>query len=636
MLLLGIFLIYNSYREEKPLLFVAVDQSESMLNYADSVLVKKQLPEYLKQVEANFGEQYKIKTISFGEQVSDSISFDFNQKKTNIGAVFDQIHEKYIRRNIGAILLLSDGNYNEGIYPTYSAKQLNFVPIFSIGIGDTVPKKDLAIQSVFANEIAFSSAIFPIEIEGNAMGFKEKSATLELYQNGSLIDSKTIQLPSSDNNTFSHKFEVKANGKGYQRFTVKIQSNEKEYTLTNNSKTIYVEIIDERNKILLISNSINPDIGAIRSVLEKNKNMKTEVKLAHNIKKLPQCDLVIYYNPTAPYKPEIWNEINRLKKSVLIVLGSDLKNSGLSQLNIGVSNVMGNKTDRVQARFNTSFPLIHFSDELKVKIADFPPLKVAFAGNWTNIGDVLLYQQMNGVVLQRSLVGLNRIGEQKTAVIYGQGLWRWRLSEQKQYGNTKVFDELISKLVQYLSVKQNTSKLRVYPPKNASNQDEIIFRAEFYNDAFQLITEPEIKLIIYDENKKTISSSVLYKSTNDYSLNLGRLHSGKYSWEASTNFGNKKYKKSGEFIVRDISMETLSLNANFNILNELSVSSKGKFYTFNKRKEAIKELKKRKEISTVRFEETAFNELIDYKILFFIVILLLSLEWAIKRWLGAY
>ena len=50
----------------------------------------------------------------------------------------------------------------------------------------------------------------------------------------------------------------------------------------------------------------------------------------------------------------------------------------------------------------------------------------------------------------------------------------------------------------------------------------------------------------------------------------------------------------------------------------------------------INEIKNRGDITSISYKEATFNDLIDYKILLFLLLLLLSIEWFLRRWLGAY
>jgi len=59
--------------------------------------------------------------------------FPFNQKVTNLSNTLDEIYNKYSHQNVGAIILASDGIYNQGNNPIYSNAQLTrpFMPLRS-------------------------------------------------------------------------------------------------------------------------------------------------------------------------------------------------------------------------------------------------------------------------------------------------------------------------------------------------------------------------------------------------------------------------------------------------------------------------------------------------------------------------
>jgi hypothetical protein len=219
---------------------------------------------------------------------------------------------------------------------------------------------------------------------------------------------------------------------------------------------------------------------------------------------------------------------------------------------------------------------------------------------------------------------------------YGEGIWRWRMMEYNRHQNNDGFEELWDKTLQYLSVKENRDKLRVFPPSRMTVKDELRFRAEFYNDAFQEIVTPQIRLSLRDEKDKSVGAYTFTPLTRDYELNLGKMPAGVYKWEANTEFNGKKYQKSGEFIVEDISLESLDLSANFDVLIDLSENSKGKFYQLQDWQKLLNELESNENLSSAQFEETNYANLIDLKWLFFLIFLFLAAEWVLRRWFGGY
>src|SRR5690606_4264518 len=122
---------------------------------------------------------------------------------------------------------------------------------------------------------------------------------------------------------------------------------------------------------------------------------------------------------------------------------------------------------------------------------NFPPLTVPYAQSINDKGNTLFYQRIGTVTTNKPLLTFFENGNKKSAVLYGEGIWRWKLFEYNRFTDNTAFEELWGKTLQYLTVKSNRDKLRIFPPSNSSDREDLVFRAEFYNDAFQRITEPE-------------------------------------------------------------------------------------------------------------------------------------------------
>jgi hypothetical protein len=114
------------------------------------------------------------------------------------------------------------------------------------------------------------------------------------------------------------------------------------------------------------------------------------------------------------------------------------------------------------------------------------------------------------------------------------------------------------------------------------------------------------------------------------------LNPGKYSWTASTTFNGKTHKKTGVFVVEDIAIESLDTYANHSVLNQLASKTKGNFELLKNYRKTIDAIKKRDDITSISYKEASFDDLIDYKILFFLLLLLISGEWFLRRWFGSY
>jgi len=150
-------------RSEKPMFITLIDNSSSLKNYADSNKVLAQISDFQNELKSAFSDRFEIETFLLADSVSQG-EVNLNGTQTNLNAGFDYLFNQFYNRNIGGIVLISDGNYNSGIDPVYSAEKIKLTPVFSLGVGDTILKRDQLIRSVNVNSVAFLDNEFPVEV----------------------------------------------------------------------------------------------------------------------------------------------------------------------------------------------------------------------------------------------------------------------------------------------------------------------------------------------------------------------------------------------------------------------------------------------------------------------------------------
>ncbi len=635
LLLFGIIIERKIDKKEKPLFITLVDNSSSMLNYKDSTQVDQHLTEFQRKVREKFSNKFDFETILIGEKVSSKDSFSFKESKSNLAEGFDYIYNSYYNKNIGAIAFFSDGNFNEGMNPVYSSSKINFTPIYTIGVGDTVIKKDQLIRNVSYNSVAFYKNKFPIEIdiEGRKIG-KEKSV-VSLWKDGKKVDEKVVEYKDGNVDFIHVSFSLLASSIGFSELIVKVEKLDGESSYLNNEKRFYIETIDSRNKILLLSYSPHPDIAAIKNELDKDENSEVESFLFSDFSgKINEYSLIIIQNPNSSMLSLI-NDAKSAKIPLLYLLGIQTKKSTVDKLKIGLKFPSGNRADAVQSSVSSTFKLFEVSDELSSSLKQWPPLMVKFGEIKTPTGITFLQQKVGSVEKKDPVIYFGSQNQNKYGVIIGEGLWKWKMYDFIQQQNVNRFNELIQKTVQYLTVKKNTDPLRIFLPNRFNSHNEVIVNAEFYNSSFEKITSPTIQF-----NIKSVDNEVFKyefaKMGENYQLNLGILKEGKYTWEAKTKYNGVNHYKKGVFVVEDASIEFLSTHSNFSLLNKISKNSHAQFYQLGQTEDLLDEISKRKDIVNLSYKESSFDDLIDWKYLFGLIILILSVEWFIRRYSGTY
>lgn len=631
--LLGIIIENKDYKTEKPVFITLVDNSSSMLNYKDSADVKEKLTALTKGIKEKYKERFVFKEYIVGSDIS-SNKINFKDGESNLDDGFEFIYSQFYNRNIGGICFVSDGNYTTGKSPIYSARKINLTPVFSIGVGDTIVKRDQLVKVVSANQVAFYKNDFPIEVDIEARKMGKGKSTVRLFKGEKEIAQQTVDYTDGKVDFAHINFLVSADEIGFVRYSVRIENKKNEITYENNVRTFYIEVIDSRTKVLILAKAPHPDLTSIKSVFEQDENTESEIKLLGDWNgSLKDYALLVWHNP-GPDQTVI-NQINTHKTPVFYMMTSQAKGSDASALNIGMKLSSRNGIDEVQPELNAQFQLFELSDELKRSLQIWPPLKVPFGKIEVSTGNTMISQRIGQVKKTDPILYFGGDMNRKYGVLVGEGLWRWKLMEFAKTQKNTSYTELIQRTTQYLTVKNNTDPFRIILPKRFNKNDEIILKAEYYNASMERITTPKIKFELKNEDDKMIPYEFA-KSNVDYTLSLGKLKSGKYTWSASAVLDGKTSKKTGIFVVEDISIEVLSTHANHGLLKQIATETNGEFYTLSKSNQLIKDLENRNDIANIQYEESNFNDLIDWKWLFALIALLLGLEWFLRRYWGTY
>jgi len=197
------------------------------------------------------------------------------------------------------------------------------------------------------------------------------------------------------------------------------------------------------------------------------------------------------------------------------------------------------------------------------------------------------------------------------------------------------FDELFTRIIQYLAVKEDKSQFRVILKNNFTENEAVEIDAELYNDSYQLVNEPEVNIVVTDEHKKNFTYTFT-RTSNAYYLNAGNLPPGEYSYKAITAFAGKAFQKTGMFTVMSLNVEAMNTVANHVLLNNMAVRHKGKMVYPDQLDQIEKLLASRDDLKTIAYSQKRYTDLVSFLPVLLLLILLLSAEWFIRKRNGSY
>ncbi len=629
---------------KKPIIVLAQDNSQSI----SAGMSKDNLDRYLQDfsnLKTSLSENYEVKEYTFGENVVESSDFKFGDKLSNLSAMIKNIYDLYSNQNLGAVVFASDGIYNEGSSPVYAASKIS-APIYTIALGDTTRKKDLSIKRVFSNKIAYLGDKFTMQIDLAAVNCTGSATQLSAYKEEAgtwkKLQNNTVSISKADFfQTQTLTFE--ADKPGVQHYRIVASEIAGEVVKENNSKDVYIDILDARQKILIVANAPHPDISAIKQAIESNKNYTVTVAdIATMTVKVSDFDFVILHQ--LPSKTNdasgILRAINEKKTPRWFILGNQSNFAALNnaQSLVSVVGASGGDANDVQTRVNPNFTTFTFSEKLGKDLPNFAPVLSPFAADYKEGANTqtFLYQRIGKVDTKFPLLAIGEENGVRTGVFAAEGLWKWRLFDYLQHQNHDIFDELVGKTVQYLSVKEDKRKFRIATPKNLFNENEqIVFDAELYNDNLELINEPDANLIITNNEAKEFYFT-FNKTGRTYSLNAKQLPAGSYTYKGKTNYNGQEYTYTGQFSVQPLQLEAYETTADHAMLNLLSSQHNGKTFFPNQLSELGEALKNNKDVKAVIYQTNKTRSVINLKWIFFLILSLLSLEWFARRYFGAY
>jgi len=633
-LLLSPFMKTVFNKTEKPIIIFAQDNSSSILMNKDSLFYKTTYQTKVDELINDLSSTFDVRKFSFGENLEDSKPIDFSEKITNLSSVFEQIESKFYNQNIGAVILASDGIYNQGNNPLY---QTNLAPytIYTVTLGDTIVQRDLILKEVNHNKITFLKNQFPVEIFALINKAEGQKTQLKITHNNSVVFSKEYSI-NSNTFTITETILVEAKNIGTQHYKIEFSTINNEISTTNNKKDIYVDVLDGRQNILILANAPHPDLKALKQSIESNENYKVTTKYLSDFDGIiAPYSLVIAHQ--IPQNNSFINQINNAPISTWYIIGNRTTEQDFNKLNLGieVTNSKGNFNE-ILPKVNQQFPLFTLSETTYKTIQNFPPLLGLF-GNYqlkTNTYQ-LLNQKIGAIETENPLLVFTQTNNKKNAILFGEGIWKWRMQEYLMNKNQDATNELINKTVQFLAIKDDKSKFRIIHNNTFLENEEITINAELYNDSYELVNDPEVKITLTNnENKKF--NFVFNRTTKAYFLNAGILPPEVYEYTANVSLGEKNYKQSGKFQVLPLVLEANSSTADAQLLQNLAQKFGGKMVFPNQMEEIASLIEQNKNISSIIYEEHDIKEWIHLKWIFFLLLLLITLEWFFRKRNGAY
>ena len=585
-------------------------------------------------------------------------SINFNGQTTNLSKALYKIRNDGINTNTQAIILISDGAINDGPNPLYNSENQE-IPIFSIGIGDTISPKDIAIKSIISNEITFVNTPIEIVAQFTSTGFKNQKIILNLFDNESFVSADTLTVIEEQRN-YTAKFMYKPEKEGEHKISVQINPLRDEFTDKNNENHTFIKVLSNKKVISICAASATPDLSLINQYLSEDKDA--------------QINLFVQKSNSEYYVTPTHNLINETQLFVLIGFpGKTTPDNVVSLVAEEMAKgkpilfIAGNSLD--YRKLNRLLPYLPFdvisssNREFEVwvkpvdKIPENPLLRIEGIQNfeeiWENLAPVnktetfvspkvestvLATSKIENINMNEPLILIREVNGLRSAAVIAFNLYKWKLTgyaKEIVKGNTDqvdLFSAFFNNTLRWLSVSNIDNQFVVKTnKKHYFSGEQIEFKANVWDKSITPISNAQIKVkITSGKFEKEIDLPGI--GNGIYFSALPSLQSGNYKYSALAIVNKDTIaKEQGLFSVGLDNFEYINLTQNKKLLSALSLNSNGMYLTPEQISTLPNEISKLENFKPVLKTSRHNVEYWNHWVLLTFVILLFSIEWFLRK-----
>lgn len=629
LLLLAPSITTNKNETEKPVIVFLQDNSTSVpaALKGDTARYRKDAAELLDKLS----KDYRVVRWGFGANVQSDTLFQYKQDATDISGALSQAGEFYGQQNLGAVILSTDGRFNQGANPLYTELALPG-RLYTVALGDSVRQKDIRIGNVYANRTVSLNSQFEIRADIVAQRCEGYNNSVQLREVDGEAAGNAQLMVTGERYDRSVSFTVKAGHPGMHHYVLTVPPAEGELNTANNRRDVFVEVVSEKKNILIAAAAPHPDINAIREALSGLESYNLVVRTADNLPaSFADYDVVILHS--LPSTTNAVKQLTSYKKPVWLIMGANANNAAYNQeQTVARLNVNPMNLQPLAANYDPSFTAFNLPQNINAVMDKMPPLAVPAGRIDQNPGAQVLFYARGNMAMPLWML---QQGTRPSALLVGEGIWRWRLFEYRHFNTHSVVDEAIRQTVSFLSANSNEKPFRVEFPKYVwSDQEAITLNAYLLNASNEQVNTAEVKLILSDEIGKKQEYS-MERSGKAYKLNLGIRASGIYHYTASASYEGKTYTESGSIAVHNTPLEMMETGADYPLLNSLAQKHAGHLVPGASISSLYDSIRNDRNIKPVIRTTTETIPLVDWKWYFFLILLVAVTEWLLRKyWLA--
>lgn len=642
---------------EPPLAAVLVDDSRSMqlqdrtTDRAATLRAVLADPALTDLADAGSARFYRFGATLRDAGATPPESLALDDGATDIATALQTLAADPDRGNLRAVLLLTDGVSTLGRTPVADAGALG-VPVYAVGIGDSAEQRDVLISRTLTNSLVYAGTEVPVDVTVKSSGLPGARTAVTLMEGGRELQRVPLTLGAGTRDT-TLRFTYVAEGEGTKKFTVQVGALEGELTAANNRSSFFTRILRSKLRVLILAGGPSHDLAVIRQTLVEDPNLDVRTLTqrrpsgfyegAFTRSAVDSADVLCLLGfPAAGLTADVLEAVRTAAEQTTPLLyldgpGVDERLLGpLAPLLPFTGGGTGAREDLISVALapgQARHPVLAAGPAGAALPDRLPPL-FRRQGSFRSRPEAvtLATSQVLTVITPDPVILLRSVNRRRSMAVLAHGLWRWRLMAQSSTETAGVLGAFLGNSVRWLAAREEGRTVTVRPVRDRATEGEpVLFTGQVYDAAAAPVGNA--RLLVRARSGATAGETVLRPVGNGrYEGELQGLPAGDYEYAAEASLdGAPLGEDRGRFSVGELDLEFRETRMNIGVLRQMASRTGGRAVTADDAGELVRALRADSSFTARTVEQRAAVDLRDLPLMLGVIVLLLSLEWFLRK-----
>lgn len=515
------------------------------------------------------------------------------------------------REELAGVLLVSDGGHNLGEDPARVAAE-GGVPVYTVGVGSTRPPADVRIARAQAAEPGYVGRPLHLEAELNSWGYAGREVRVVLSEGGQPLGQQELVLADGPQ---SLNFELRPAVAGPHTFRLEVAPLEGEVARDNNTALVFVQVQQERLRILLVGGGPSVDLAFLRRSLEADSTLVVDCWSEERAGRFYQgkelgpetlalADALVLVDPGPELVTSAGPALARYVHEgggLLLVGGAKTWRGALPPaladlLPVELTPGQGLVAQEVSPSLGLEgreHPVVRLVQEQEGSTADpwaqLPPLPAYLEGVRRKEGAAVLVE--GNIATRPPLLVAGAAGRGKVIAGLSGSFWRLDLVSSGVGGRPQIIRRFWQNAVKWLAMKAPAGRVRVWTERPIYRGGEgVTFAAQVFDELLRPQSGATLKVSLGGEAELELAD----QGRGEYRAMWRGLGPAEYTWQAQVQMGQSTIgSDEGRFVVEEHTVESAGLQANPALLEEIARLSGGQYHPLAQWRQAIEQLNAR-------------------------------------------